>query len=262
VPSVLAIVSKAIFERDARVGGRLAKVGDLVPLDQYVSTNKALMPVASGGALFLVTVRPPDEDLWLVATLESPTHDGERWKCTPNVVPITDISGLKDRITFANGTGIHAKKGALGMSLQTPRVLSENDVALLRAASGGLTATGATRAHANGVASATAAVPHEKGHLNAHESETLAPCLCWRCLPAAPERVEVNGLAMVRDRAAAGGRSIWYWLPESIAKDRDAIRRAVETRLHARARARTAKNRRTEDLDTVFEGADGEGEDE
>jgi hypothetical protein len=253
VPSILAIVSKAIFERDARVGGRLAGVGDIVPLDQYVSTNKALTPVAAGGALFLVTVRPPDEALWLVAILESPTHDGERWKCTPNAIPITDISGLKDKITFANGSGIHAKKGALGMSLQTPRVLSENDVALLRAASGGRTAIGA---------SASAAVPHEKGHLNAHESETLAPCLCWRCLPAAPERVEVNGLAMVRDRAAAGGRSIWYWLPESIAKDRDAVRRAVETRLHARARARAAKNRRMEDLDTVFAGADGEGEDE
>src|SRR5438874_2058210 len=66
MPSVLAIVSKAIFERDAKVGGKLPALGAVVPLDRYVSKNKGLAPLSEGGALFLVTVRPPDEDLALV----------------------------------------------------------------------------------------------------------------------------------------------------------------------------------------------------
>ncbi len=57
MPSVLAIVSKAIFERDARGAVEAA----VVPLDRYVSKNKGIAPVGEGGALFLVTVRPPDE---------------------------------------------------------------------------------------------------------------------------------------------------------------------------------------------------------
>ncbi|MFT3764198.1 MAG: hypothetical protein QM820_01560 [Minicystis sp.] len=248
MPSVLAIISKAIYERDARVGGRLAGVGDVVPLDQYVSKNKALAPVASGGALFLVTVRPPDEALWLVAILESPAHDGERWKSPPNTIAVTDVSILKDEIKLAHGAGIQAKKGALGMSLQTPRVLSDEDVALLRAATGSPTGVGA-----QGASKPASTRRGEKGHLNAHEIEAAAPCLCWRCLPAAPDRVEIGGLAMVRDRAAAGGRFVWYWLPESIAPDRDAIRRAVESRLHGRARAARG-SRVVDDLDAVFEG--------
>ena len=131
MPDVLAIVSKAIFERDARVGGKVAGVGDVVPMDRYVSKNKGLSPVAEGGALFLVTVRPPDESLWLVAILEAPKFDGEQWVSAPNTAAIADIGALKSQITFANGSGISAKKGALGMSLQTPRALTEADVAML-----------------------------------------------------------------------------------------------------------------------------------
>jgi hypothetical protein len=244
VPSVLAIISKAVFERDARSAG----VGVVVPLTRYVSKNKGLTPLASGGSLFLVTVRPPDEKLWLVAILESPTHDGENWNSPKNAIPITDVSPLKDRIKFANGAGITAKPGALGMSLQTPRVLSEEDVALLRAASGGAAPAGAR---------APAAASGEKGHVNAHEPDGVAPCLCRKCLPQAPERVTVGDLALVRDRADGGGRFVWYWLPEAIAKDKDAIQRAVESRLRARAR-REKSARDYEDLDTIF----GDGDDE
>jgi hypothetical protein len=260
VPSVLAIISKAIFERDARTGGRLAGVGDVVPLARYVSKNKGLAPLADGGSLFLVTVRPPDEALWLVAVLEAPAHDGENWNSPPNTAPITDISAQKDQIRFANGSGIRAKKGALGMSLQTPRVLSDADVALLRAATGGGAGAGAIAGAAAGaVAAAGKAVrAGEKGHLNAHESEGLAPCLCRKCLANAPERVVVRDLTLVRHRAAAGARVLWYWLPESIVKHEDAIRRAVESRLHARARP-AARRRDRDDLDEVFEG-DGDDE--
>jgi hypothetical protein len=244
MPSVLAIVSKAIFERDAKLGGRIAGVGDVVPLERYTSKNKALAPVADNGALFLVTVRPPDENLWLVGVLESPTFDGEHWTAAKNTVPIADISTLKDQIKFVTGAGISAKKGALGMSLQTPRILSDADVALLRAVAGGapMTASGA------------------KGHFNAHEKSGALPCLCRKCIEQAPETVTAGGLVFLRDRAEAKGRFLWYWVPEGLKEDRDAIRRAVESRLHARVHIGT--KRKYDDLDEAFTGDADNDEDE
>ncbi|MFZ5442427.1 MAG: TIGR02996 domain-containing protein [Myxococcota bacterium] len=124
---LLAIISKAVFEADSKG----AKPGQVLPLDRYVSTNKALEPLRAGGRLFLVTVRPPDEQLWLVGVLESPKHDGKAWVAKPNRQPITDISALRGKIRFTSNTGISATKGALGMSLQTPRQLTDADVALM-----------------------------------------------------------------------------------------------------------------------------------
>ncbi len=244
MPSVLAIVSKAIFERDGRVGGKVAAVGDVVPMDRYVSKNKGLAAAGEGddGALFLVTVRPPDESLWLVAILERPKFDGEQWVAAANTAPVADIGALKDKITFANGSGISAKKGALGMSLQTPRILADADVALLRAASGAGPAAPAASA---------------KGHLNAHEEGGTVPCLCRRCIGAAPESVVVGGLELVRARAEAKGRFLWYWYPRSLEDQRDLVRRAVEARMLARVKERT--KREHDDLDATLGGA-GEGD--
>jgi uncharacterized protein (TIGR02996 family) len=131
--SSLAIVSKAVFEKQARG----ASLGTVLALEHYGSTHAALAGLAEGGALFLVTVRPPDEQLWLVAVLEEPKLGKSGWSAAANRVPITDISPLKKKLVFASGTGIQAKAGALGMSLQTPRVLTESDVALLRSGAGG-----------------------------------------------------------------------------------------------------------------------------
>lgn len=234
MPSVLAIVSKAIFERDARG----AAVGTVVPLDRYVSKNKGIAPVGDGGALFLVTVRPPDERLWLVAILESPAFDGENWKAVQNTVPIRDITALTSQIKFTSGTGISAKKGALGMSLQTPRVLTDADVALLRG--GASPGAGA----AKGI------------HLNAHEPSGPAPCLCKRCISAAPEQVTIGPLELVRERAEGEGKFLWFWMPKSLEADRLALRRAVASRLRKR-KVVAAPHR--ENLDTVFGGA---GDDE
>lgn len=130
--SVLAIVSKAVFERDARgADGALAEPGQTLPLDRYLSANKGLAPLGEGGALFMVTVRPPDERLWLVAVLRDPTFQGDRWQAAPNTVPLTDITELLPQIELQNGKGIKPKPGRMGMSLQTPRALNEADVALL-----------------------------------------------------------------------------------------------------------------------------------
>jgi serine/threonine protein kinase len=128
VPDLLAIVSKAIFERDARVGGGIAAPGAVWPVDRYVSTNKALASLDDGGRLFLVTVRPPNEQLWLVAVIEGPEHDGTAWIGAPNEVPVTDITALRKTIQFESGKGMSQDKGTLGMSLQMPRALAADDV--------------------------------------------------------------------------------------------------------------------------------------
>ena len=124
--SVMAIVSKAIFGAQASGLG----VGDVWGTDRYVSTNKRLAPLAEGGTLFLVTVRAGDE-LWLVGALEEPKHDGKAWVAAANGAPIRVISDLLPKLVLANGKGITPKPGKLGMSLQSPRVLAEADVALL-----------------------------------------------------------------------------------------------------------------------------------
>jgi serine/threonine protein kinase len=130
---LLAIVSKSIFERDARTpSGALVAPGDVWPVDRYVSTNKALQPLDGGGRLFLVTVRPPSEALWFVGLVDAPTHDGTAWIArAPNAMPVTDISALRKTITFESGKGMAQDKGTLGMSLQTPRALAAADVAAI-----------------------------------------------------------------------------------------------------------------------------------
>lgn len=125
---LLAIVSKAEFE-DKHRG---AKLGDVLSIDRYVSKNPRLESLASGGSLFLVTVRPPDEALWLVGILEHPKHDGTSWVAAKNATAVRDIGSIQSALVFESGKGLVAKPGALGMALQTPRGLTAADVALLR----------------------------------------------------------------------------------------------------------------------------------
>ncbi len=132
MPSVFAIVSKKVFESDAAGLGP----GDVWKTGAYLSTHKSLGPLEEGGNLYLVTVRPPNEKLWLVAVLESPKKKKDGWHAKSNAVPITDLSSLRSKIVFSTGKGMSQKKGALGMSLQTPRVLAAADEQLLQAALG------------------------------------------------------------------------------------------------------------------------------
>lgn len=125
---ILAIISKAQFE----AAHKNAKVGEKLDFTKYVSTHAALEPVRSGGSIFLVTVRPPDERLWLLAELVNPKHDGKQWGARPSTLAVKDVTDLLGKLKFVNGKGISAKKGALGMSLQTPRQLTAEDAALLR----------------------------------------------------------------------------------------------------------------------------------
>jgi uncharacterized protein (TIGR02996 family) len=126
---VMCIVSKAIFEK---LAGKKPTVGTVLGMERYVTANKALSPLTDGGKLYLVTVRPPDESLWLVGVLENPEFDGNEWAVeAPCTTPITDISALRKKIKFTSGKGISSAAGTLGMSLQTPRELTADDAALI-----------------------------------------------------------------------------------------------------------------------------------
>jgi uncharacterized protein (TIGR02996 family) len=126
---VMCIVSKAIFEK---LAGKKPTVGTVLGMERYVTANKALSLLTDGGKLYLVTVRPPDESLWLVGVLENPEFDGNEWAVeAPCTTPITDISALREKIKFTSGKGISSAAGTLGMSLQTPRELTADDAALI-----------------------------------------------------------------------------------------------------------------------------------
>jgi len=127
MPSVLAIVSKAVFEKEARGLG----AGDVWPTALYASQNKGLASLGGDGDLYLVTVRPP-ATLCLVAVLERPKLGKDGWRAKPNTVAIREIDALLGQFQFAGGAPLPRDTSKLGMSLQTPRVLTDADVALLR----------------------------------------------------------------------------------------------------------------------------------
>ena len=66
MPDMMAIVSKAVFEKESPG----AKLGAVLPLKAYKSASKHLARLDKQSRLFLVTVRPPNEALWLVAVLQ------------------------------------------------------------------------------------------------------------------------------------------------------------------------------------------------
>ncbi len=136
---ILAIVSRAVFEKDARQNGKLLGVGDVWPLDRYNSSHKTFDRLKKGGRIFLVTVRP-DEQLWFLGVIEAPSFSGTSWVSSKkNAFAITNVTSLRKTIAFESGKGMSQDKGTLGMSLQTPRVLTQADAAQILAVAGGKT---------------------------------------------------------------------------------------------------------------------------
>jgi len=208
MPDMLAIISKAIFEKEA---AGLAP-GKVLATDRYRSQSKHLAPLESGGRLFLVTVRPPDEALWLVAMLEGLSLDeDEGWVGRENRVPITDVTALIPQLRFESGKGIQAAKGALGMSLQTPRLLTDADAALLLGATG-----------------------WGPPNITAHQAHSRLPCLCKRCLPQSPERAEAGGMRFLRAQVESGGKRLHYWLPEELSPSAREVARFVQAAMAGR----------------------------
>lgn len=126
--SVLAIVSRAVFDEDHPGSG----IGDILPIDRYVSKLPVFKKLAKGDAIFLVTVRPGNI-LWRVAVIEWPIKKkGKAWVGKKNTTPVADASSAVDALKFESGNGVGAAKNALGMALQTPRRLTPGDVKLMR----------------------------------------------------------------------------------------------------------------------------------
>lgn len=268
--SVLALLSKSFFETKVAV----RELGETAPIDRYFSKNKRLDALAAGGSLFLVTVRPPDEALWLVAVIDEPRFTGELWQGRPNCVPITDITARLGELVLDTGDGIHAAPGRLGMSLQTPRILADADVALLRAAAAPVPEAAPapideaatvryvdpSAAPLEATLAALAAAPEDTS-LRAHAARLCAsagrdaeavellegsfihlnahdpgilPCLCRACLSPEQSRAKTGEDSFVRDFAVAAGRVLFYWLPDQLAGDRERVSRDVAARMTIR----------------------------
>ncbi len=272
MPDLVAIIAKGVFEQEARKGGKLLGLGDVLPTDRYTSKNKALAPLAQGGRLVLVTVRPPNERLWLVAILEGPVFGADIWKApAPNVVPITDISALRKTIRLASGKGLSQDKGALGMSLQTPRALAPEDMEnILGALSGpadvlakvaaampasvsaatrdlvaqlakapddeGLRERVGRRLLAEGAPEAARLVLAVFKPFNQHEEGGL-PCLCKKCLGAAPAETAVGGLVLGRDFVCKMGRMLHFWAPKEVLAGGPDVQHSVGAALGRRIKA-------------------------
>ncbi len=224
MPDMVAIVSKAIYEKTAPK----AKLGSVLGLRVYRSTSKQLAQLDAQSRLFLVTVRPPNEALWLVAILEHPQFDGERFVAPRNRYPLTDVSHLKSALKFASGKGLSPKKGALGMSLQTPRVLCAADVALLLQ----------TASAAQAAAAAARCRPQGTSNLNRHDPNSSLPCLCKTCLGEAPSTIAREGGSFFRASAQMHGRILWFWVPAALQKDLPALILSVQSRMQQRLKPR------------------------
>lgn len=246
MPDMMAIVSKAVFEKEAPK----ARLGAVLPLRIYRSASKHLERLDGKSRLFLVTVRPPDEALWLVAVLEQLDFDGEQWNGARNRVPVSDISALKGQLKFDSGKGIQAKKGALGMSLQTPRVLTPADAELLIKAAGEAP-----------VKAPRPPRPPGPVNLNAHELVSPLPCLCKKCLAAAPETVTVDGATYFRASAEGHERVLWFWVPEALRADLPSVVQQVQARLTAKLKPfkKPGDAPADADADDDDEGDDDEG---
>lgn len=132
---MLAIVNKDIFKN--KIEKQDYGPGDtLDSWRKYESDHPRLDELRNGSRLFLVCVPPQTKHLWLVAVYESIKRNerGYPQSTRKNRTPITDITHLRDKLRFDNGIGIKWRGGVMAQSLQTPRILTEDDVRLLEQA--------------------------------------------------------------------------------------------------------------------------------
>lgn len=77
-------------------------------------------------------------------------------------------------------------------------------------------------------------------NLTGHDGAGPLPCLCRRCLGAAPQQAAAEGLAFRRTFSVSGGHVLHFWVPEELGEERAEVRRAVGQAV----RARLARKRR------------------
>lgn len=116
--------------------------GKTMEWDDYVTNLSRLDGyLEDGDRLFLVGAHTGGrgERLWLIAVYEDVKRvKGKREGMEPgwyaskkNRVPVTDITALGKKLCFHTGNGLTKKRGKLGNSLQTPRMLTDQDIAYL-----------------------------------------------------------------------------------------------------------------------------------
>jgi hypothetical protein len=74
-------------------------------------------------------------------------------------------------------------------------------------------------------------------NLTGHDVDTELPCLCKRCLPAAPETASARDLAFVRSFAVVGTRVLHFWMLAEQQRERAKVRGSVASALRLRLAA-------------------------
>jgi hypothetical protein len=128
--SMMAIVARPWFEREDAE----KDVGDILQWKNYWADHLPLNRLRSNpeNRLYLVTVRPPKFDVWLVAVYDRVRRKGEMWVSTHrNQTPIVDLTAIVDRLRFESGKGIKVPAAIRPQSLQAPRILTPGDLSLI-----------------------------------------------------------------------------------------------------------------------------------
>lgn len=209
--NLLALVSKSGFRDIQSAFGDLVE-GRVLGVDRYHSKHKRLEPLADGGSLFLVTVR--DDRLWLVGVLESPRFDGKGWEAAPNAVPVTDLTARVDALSFDNGKGLKTPPSKWAMSLQTPRVLTVEDVALIR----GVASPSADNAYRAAVAAVTTTSERKRKRKGTTKKGSKKNGSAKRKSSSAGPRARQTGTGKTSKggwRAALASIDVWSTLGES-----------------------------------------------
>lgn len=136
----MVVVDRSHWRNESRRLGRTLVPGVLLPWRSYVTGNPLVGKyIERGDRLFLVHAHR--EELWLAAIYENVTRARRRpggqfrWESArPNRVRILDVTSLRRRLRFHTGKGLTHKPRSLGNSLQSPRMLTDEDIRLLEVA--------------------------------------------------------------------------------------------------------------------------------
>jgi len=71
-------------------------------------------------------------------------------------------------------------------------------------------------------------------NLTGHDEDAGLPCLCKRCLPAAGDSAESEGMKFSRSFAVVERRVLHFWMLAELEHERAAVRETVTTALAAR----------------------------
>jgi hypothetical protein len=132
---VMAVVRKDVFEEHDQPDEPLGPGSGPLSWSDYQSDHPLLDKyLDDGDRIFLVTARPRGQ-LWLVAVYENVRRLKGGWFAREeNRTTIVDITHLRSKFLFHSGHGLTGDDAKLGQSLQNPRKLTREDIALFEAA--------------------------------------------------------------------------------------------------------------------------------